>query len=101
MANATAAFFVALVVLGFWLSWVILRRLRKIHPEAWVQLGEPSMFGNMSPGIQFRLELFMWKDRYRPLNDRVLNRLFLATKLLNVLALAIIVLGLVLARARS
>ncbi len=60
---------------GFFLTHVILRRLRTRHPDTWAELGSPTLVLNNTISNSLRTCRFIWDGEYRVLDDPVLDRL--------------------------
>jgi hypothetical protein len=75
---ASSVLAVALLTTG--LAAVSFRRLRRLHPQAWLDLGEPSLMRNSR-----RFTRFIWGASHRALNDPTLNRLVIALRGLSIL----------------
>ena len=69
-------FALLLLIVGLRLSLgaAFWRKLRATHQDAWQALGSPSLIGK-STSARIRTPAFVWKAKYRELNDPALNRL--------------------------
>ena len=67
------ALVVVLLLVGVAVGSSLLRRLKRLHPRTFKELGEPSLLVNMSTGNQLRLMKFIWLRRDRPLLDPKLS----------------------------
>lgn len=93
MTPSTILWTLALIALaiGGTAQFLTLRRLRRVHPETWTRLGEPTFFFNMSIQNQGRLMGFVWGDAHRRLDDRTLHRQVVVLRIATVLTAVLIV----------
>jgi hypothetical protein len=64
LAQLIYQLFAAAVVLELVVTWIFLSRLRRLHPETWKQLDEPTMSHR---GRKFRI--FLWRKEFNSMPD--------------------------------
>ena len=88
------AFFV--IFASSWLNGIaLLRRLRLAHPEAWKNLGYPSMMDSNFVKSHWALVHFVWTLRFTKETDPILTRYCVAAMFMEIL-LAVCFIALVL-----
>lgn len=93
---------IELVVAALWIAGVFVvaiggaamkllyRRLRLRHYQAWLELGEPSLFFNASMYSNKRIAQFLWGRQEKELGDETIGRIASASRALAVLGTALI-----------
>ncbi|GEM_PF-4167898 len=81
-----------LTILAFFISWMLLRYLRKEHPKTWVQLGSPSLFGSDQPYVNTDLLRFFYRFEFIKLGDFTLSVLGVACIGTSIFAFAVFIL---------
>lgn len=64
-----------LVVLNFYFVGGLLKLLKDKYPSTWTALGSPSLFWNSSPKNQMATISFVFKGKYKQLNDPAVTRM--------------------------
>jgi len=74
---------VVTTLLGLFVGWLILREIRVRYRDAWIRLGEPSLFGNNSLRVSRRLRRFIRSGELKRLESKRLDMLNSMSRMLS------------------
>ncbi|HVA54220.1 MAG TPA: hypothetical protein VNI53_00245 [Gammaproteobacteria bacterium] len=66
--------FVIIAVLNFYFVGSLLGQLKNKHQSVWISLGNPTLFWNSSPKNQIATIGFIYKGKYKQLNDSAVTQ---------------------------